>query len=69
MQGTDEKSLRETCEDFLYEEAQLLDNRKVIEWHENMITEDIDDRIPIRTTQDRSAETESSNESYHTARA
>ncbi|WP_135304774.1 aromatic-ring-hydroxylating dioxygenase subunit beta [Haloarcula amylovorans] len=65
MRGTDTHSRRASCEEFLYEEAQLLDDRKVIEWHENMVTKDIDYRVPIRTTRERSAETEFSNESYH----
>lgn len=65
MVDTDERSLRDACEVFLYEEAQLLDNREVVEWHETMITEDIEYRIPIRTTRERSAETEFSTDSYH----
>ena len=65
MQGIEGKPLRTSCEDFLYQEAQVLDNRKVIEWHERMVTKDIDYRIPIRTTRERSAETEFSNESFH----
>src|SRR5699024_4721537 len=57
--------LRGSCEEFLYEEAHLLDNRRPIEWYETMITDDIDYRIPIRTTRERSAETEFSDRSYH----
>ena len=62
---TDSMKLRESCERFLYEEAQLLDDRQPIEWYETMLTDDIDYRIPIRTTRERSAETEFSNNSYH----
>lgn len=62
---TDSVELRASCEDFLYEEAQLLDDRQVIDWFETMITEDIDYRVPIRTTRERSAETQFSNTSFH----
>lgn len=62
---TDSVELRASCEDFLYEEAQLLDDRQVIDWFETMITEDIDYRVPIRTTRERSAETQFSNKSFH----
>jgi len=65
MEREHQKSLRESCENFLYEEAQLLDNNNVIEWHEQMITEDIEYRIPIRTTRERSADTEFSDDSFH----
>jgi 3-phenylpropionate/cinnamic acid dioxygenase small subunit len=62
---TDPRELRGSCEEFLYEEAQLLDDRQPIEWFETMLTDDIDYRIPIRTTRERSAETEFSENSYH----
>lgn len=62
---TDSRALRGSCEDFLYEEAQILDDRQPIEWYETMITDDIDYQIPIRTTRERSAETEFSDNSYH----
>jgi len=64
MEGK-QTSLRESCEEFLYREAELLDNRQIIEWHEEIVTEDIDYRVPIRTTRERSAETEFSDDSFH----
>lgn len=62
---TDPGELRGSCEEFLYKEAQLLDDRQPIEWFETVLTDDIDYRIPIRTTRERSAETEFSENSYH----
>ncbi|RQH02442.1 aromatic-ring-hydroxylating dioxygenase subunit beta [Natrarchaeobius oligotrophus] len=58
-------SLRESCENFLYREAQLLDDRDLLEWHETLITDDVEYRVPVRTTKERSAETEFSEESFH----
>ncbi|RQG86701.1 phenylpropionate dioxygenase [Natrarchaeobius halalkaliphilus] len=65
MWDIDARSVRESCEKFLYTEAQLLDDRDLLEWHETIITDDIEYRIPIRTTKERSAETEFSDESFH----
>lgn len=53
-----------TAEGFLYEEAELLDDRRILDWHKRMITDDIDYRVPIRTTRERSADTEFSDESF-----
>lgn len=57
-------SLRAECEEFLYHAAELLDDRKLSEWHD-LVTKDVDYRIPIRTTRERSNTTEFSDESYH----
>lgn len=52
------------CEDFLYHEARLLDDRCVSEWFD-LVTEDIDYRVPVRTTRERSADSEFSDQAYH----
>lgn len=55
---------RSACEEFLYHEAHLLDDRRVSEWFE-LVTEDIDYRVPVRTTRERSADAEFSDQAYH----
>lgn len=55
---------RAVCEAFLYHEAQLLDDRELASWFE-LLTDDVEYRIPIRTTRERSAETEFSDVSFH----
>ncbi|ELZ80982.1 small terminal subunit of phenylpropionate dioxygenase [Haloferax elongans ATCC BAA-1513] len=57
-------TLRAECEEFLYHAAELLDDRKLTEWHD-LVTEDIDYRVPIRTTRERSNTTEFSDTSFH----
>ena len=56
--------LRRECEAFLYHTAELLDDRRLIEWH-GLVTEDIEYEVPIRTTRERSSESEFSATSYH----
>lgn len=56
--------LRGECEDFLYHAAELLDDRRLSEWHD-LLTEDVDYRIPIRTTRERSNRSEFSDSSFH----
>lgn len=56
--------LRAECEEFLYHAAELLDDRKLSEWHD-LVTKDIDYRVPIRTTRERSNRTEFSDSSFH----
>lgn len=56
--------LRRECEDFLYHAAELLDDRRLSEWHD-LLTEDIEYRVPIRTTRERSNPTEFSESSFH----
>lgn len=46
---------REEVEDFLYREARLLDEQRLHDWLE-LVTEDIDYRVPVRTTRERGAE-------------
>ncbi|WP_135536034.1 MULTISPECIES: 3-phenylpropionate/cinnamic acid dioxygenase subunit beta [Halostella] len=66
MQGetTSSHELRHECEAFLYHTAELLDNRQLSDWHD-LVTEDIDYRVPIRTTRERSSDTEFSDSSFH----
>lgn len=64
MSGDTEHARRSSCEEFLYHEAHLLDDRRVSEWFD-LVTEDIDYRVPVRTTRERSAEDEFSDQSYH----
>ncbi len=45
-------ALQFLVEQFLYDEAELLDDRRWTEWLA-LITEDIDYRIPVRSTRDR----------------
>lgn len=52
------------CEEFLYEEAELLDNQDLHEWLD-LLTEDIDYKVPRRVTRERDADqSEFSDESY-----
>lgn len=46
---------REEVEDFLYREARLLDEQRLHDWLD-LVTEDIDYRVPVRTTRERGAE-------------
>jgi 3-phenylpropionate/cinnamic acid dioxygenase small subunit len=57
-------ALRPECEEFLYHTAELLDDRRLIEWH-GLVTEDIEYEVPIRTTRERSSDSEFSPTSYH----
>ncbi len=57
-------ALRAECEEFLYHAAELLDDRKLSEWHD-LVTKDVDYRVPIRTTRERSNRTEFSDSSFH----
>lgn len=56
--------LQRACEAFLDHEAELLDDRRLDDWLE-LLAEDVDYRVPIRTTRERTADTEFSDESYH----
>lgn len=56
--------LRMEAEDFLHAEAELLDDRRLTDWHSEMITEDIEYRVPTRTTRERSADSEFSDKSF-----
>lgn len=47
--------LREAVEGFLYREARLLDEQHLHDWLD-LVTEDIDYRVPVRTTRERGAE-------------
>jgi 3-phenylpropionate/cinnamic acid dioxygenase small subunit len=49
----DEKTAKE-CESFLFQEARLLDNWRLRDWLA-LVTEDIDYRVPIRTTREKTA--------------
>jgi 3-phenylpropionate/cinnamic acid dioxygenase small subunit len=49
---------------FLYNEAKLLDEGQLEEW-EDLLSEDIDYRIPVRMSRERDAPTEFSDVSYH----
>lgn len=57
-------AVRAECEEFLYHAAELLDDRRLTDWHD-LVTEDISYRVPIRTTRERSNRTEFSDTSYH----
>ncbi|MFC4247945.1 aromatic-ring-hydroxylating dioxygenase subunit beta [Natribaculum luteum] len=57
-------TLRLECEEFLYHTAELLDDRRLSEWHD-LVTDDIEYRIPIRTTRERSKPTEFSKSAFH----
>lgn len=46
---------REEVENFLYREARLLDEQRLHDWLD-LVTEDIDYRVPVRTTRERGAE-------------
>lgn len=48
-------ALRGEVEDFLYREARLLDEQQLHDWLE-LVTEDVDYRVPVRTTRERGAE-------------
>lgn len=56
--------LQRACEGFLSHEAAVLDDRKLDVWLA-LLSDDIDYRVPIRTTRERTADTEFSDESYH----
>lgn len=47
--------LRLECEQFLYEEAEYLDDGRLHEWLE-LLTDDVDYRIPRRVTRERGSE-------------
>lgn len=64
MTDATDYELRAECEAFLYREAELLDDGRLHEWHD-LLTEDIDYRIPRRVTRERGAEAaEFSQEGY-----
>lgn len=52
---TDKADHREAVEDFLYREARLLDEQQLHDWLD-LVTEDVDYRVPVRTTRERGAE-------------
>lgn len=52
-----------TCVNFLYHEADLLDKNKLNDWFE-LLTEDIEYRIPIRTTRGRLEKNEFSDDAF-----
>lgn len=52
---TDKPDLRSEVEDFLYREARLLDEQRLHDWLD-LVTEDIDYRVPVRSTRERGAE-------------
>lgn len=64
MNADEQVQTRMACENFLYHEARLLDDRRVSEWFD-LVTEDIDYHVPVRTTRERSAESEFSDQAYH----
>lgn len=43
------------CAQFLYREAELLDNNDYSGWLDSCLSEDLDYRVPIRTTRERSS--------------
>lgn len=60
-----DEALWNEVRDFLYREADLLDEKRLREWLE-LVTEDVDYRIPIRSTRERNSSTsEFSDASYH----
>lgn len=56
--------LSRACEGFLDHEAAVLDDRDLDAWL-GLLSDDVDYRVPIRTTRERTADTEFSDESYH----
>jgi 3-phenylpropionate/cinnamic acid dioxygenase small subunit len=62
--GRTRHAVQAECESFLYRAAELLDNRELSEWHD-LLTEDITYRVPVRTTRERSNESEFSDEAFH----
>lgn len=56
-------AVRAECEEFLYHTAELLDDRRLTDWHD-LVTEDITYRVPVRTTRERSNESEFSDTAY-----
>lgn len=58
------RELRYDCERFLYHAAELLDDRRLNEWHK-LLTEDVSYRVPIRTTRERSSSDEFSETTFH----
>lgn len=57
-------NLRYECEEFLYHAAELLDDRRLDEWHD-LLTDDISYQVPVRTTRERSSSTEFSDSAFH----
>lgn len=63
-QQSDARELRVECEDFLYHEADLLDEQRLHEWL-GLLTEDISYKAPVRVSRERAAEkSEFSENSY-----
>ena len=56
-------AVRHECEEFLYHAAELLDDRRLSDWHD-LVTEDISYRVPVRTTRERSNRSEFSDTAY-----
>lgn len=56
---------RQECEDFLYHEAQLLDNREFDQWLD-LMTDDITYKVPRRVTLEKDSNlSDFSSDSYH----
>jgi 3-phenylpropionate/cinnamic acid dioxygenase small subunit len=45
-------NIRDECVEFLYHEAELLDNRKLEEWID-LLDDEVDYRVPVRVTKDK----------------
>lgn len=64
MTISDRLERRLECEEFLIKEAELLDDQKLHEWFE-LVTDDIDYRVPRRVTRERGAsQSEFSDEAF-----
>lgn len=58
--------LLRACTDFLYREAQLLDENQNSTWFETCVSKELDYRIPVRTTRERAAGvSEFASDSFH----
>jgi 3-phenylpropionate/cinnamic acid dioxygenase small subunit len=58
--------LERECTQFLYREAELLDECRYLEWHSTCLSEDLEYLVPTRTTRERaSGHSEFSATSYH----
>lgn len=64
MHSDDQVRLYFECMNFLYHEANLLDSRKLNEWV-SLMTEDVDYRVPLRITRDRSSGPGFSDKTYY----
>lgn len=52
---SDRFEVRQTCEEFLFREAELLDDKRLHEWLD-LLTEDIEYRVPRRIMRERGSE-------------